>query len=59
MISESIMRIVFQDKNGILHTQEKSEILENIIKIGCLSKLFSDVGYIFADASAPRGNQDK
>ena len=29
------MRIIFPDKNGILYTQEKSEILENIIKIGC------------------------
>ena len=27
LISESIMRIIFLDKNGILYTQEKSEIL--------------------------------
>ena len=31
LISESITRIIFPDKNGILYTQEKSEILENII----------------------------
>ena len=29
------MRIIFLDRNGILYTQEKSEILENKIKIGC------------------------
>ena len=35
LISESILRIAFPEKNGILYTQSKSEILENIIKIGC------------------------
>ena len=50
------MRITFPDKNGILYTQEKSEILENIIKKVCLIELFCDVYYIFTDASAPCRN---
>ena len=45
-ISESILRITFPDKNGSLYTQEKSEILENIIKIACWIQLFCDVYYI-------------
>ena len=55
------MQIIFPDKNSILYTQEKSEILENIIRIGCWIELFCDVYYIFADrgASAPRRNQNK
>ena len=33
LVSESIMRFIIQDNNGILFKQEKSEILENIIKV--------------------------
>ena len=29
------MRFIFQDNNGILFKQEKSEILENIMNVGC------------------------
>ena len=35
LVSESIMRFIILDNNGILFKQEKSEILENIIKVGC------------------------
>ena len=35
LISESIMRFIFQDNNGILLKQENSEILENIMNVGC------------------------
>ena len=46
LISESIMRFIFQDNNGILFKQEKSEILENIMNVGCWIELFCDVYYI-------------
>ena len=35
LLSESIVRFIILDNNGILFKQEKSEILENIIKVGC------------------------
>ena len=35
LVSESIMRFIILDNNSILFKQEKSEILENIIKVGC------------------------
>ena len=46
LISESIMRFIFQDNNGILFKQEKSEILENIMNVGCWIELFCNVYYI-------------
>ena len=46
LISESIMWFIFQDNNGILFKQEKSEILENIINVGCWIELFCNVYYI-------------
>ena len=45
-MSESIMQFIFLDNNGILFKQEKSEILENITKVGCWIELFCDVYYI-------------
>ena len=38
LISESIMRFIFQDNNGILFKQEKSEILENIMNVYYISQ---------------------
>ena len=35
LISESIMQFIFLDNNGILFKQEKSDIFENIMKVGC------------------------
>ena len=35
LVNESLMRFIILDNNGILFKQEKSEILENIIKVGC------------------------
>ena len=40
------MRFVFPDNNGILFKQEKWEILENIVNVGCWIELFCDVYYI-------------
>ena len=45
-MSESIMWFVLPDNNGILFKQEKSEILENIMNVGCWIELFCDVYYI-------------
>ena len=55
------MRIIFTDKNSILPTQEKSEILENTkcYKNTEVAELFCVVYNIFADASVPRRNQVK
>ena len=46
LVSESIMRFIFPDNNGILFKQENSEILENAMKVGCWIELFCDVYYI-------------
>ena len=43
LISESIMRFIFPDNDGILFKRENSEILENIMKVGCWIELFCDV----------------
>ena len=40
------MGFIFQDNNGILFKQEKSEILENIMNVGCWIELFCDVYFI-------------
>ena len=59
LIRENIyMRIIFTDKNSILYTQEKSEILENTksYKNTEVAELFCVVYNIFADASAVRRN---
>ena len=51
LVSESMMRFIILDNNGILFKQEKSEILENIIKVGCWIELFCDVYYSFISQS--------
>ena len=48
------MRFLFLDNNGILFKQEKSEILENIIKVGCWIELFCD-DYISQSLALARG----
>ena len=40
------MRFIFPDNNGMLFKQEKSEILENIMNVGCGIELFCNVYYI-------------
>ena len=46
LISESSMRFIFQDNSGISFKQEKSEILVNIMNVGCGIELLCDVYYI-------------
>ena len=40
------MRFIFQDNSGISFKQEKSEILVNIMNVGCGIELLCDVYYI-------------
>ena len=40
------MQFIFPDNNGILFKQEKSEIVENIMNVGCWIESFCDVCYI-------------